>query len=236
MSVSLTKFLPRLSKVLGRFFLVYFCLFSPLASLLVLRYDDFMSTSSMSEIFARQSADLVSAASDVSSFHTQVLAVARHLKEVFDRGGKVLVAGNGGSAAEAQHFSDEFVGKYATDRPAYAAIALTADGAVLTCVGNDYGFEQVFSRQVDALGKEGDVFIGLTTSGNSKNILAAAEKARQKGMTVVAMCGRSGTFKEMADFVISSPSDSNPRVQEMHLHAIHLLCECFEPDNIGKQL
>ena len=190
----------------------------------------------MSEVFAGQSADLATAAGDVTEFHTQVLAVARHLREVFDKGKKVLVAGNGGSAAEAQHFSDEFVGKYAKDRPAYPAIALTADGAVLTCVGNDYGYDQIFSRQVDALGNEGDVFIGLTTSGNSKNILAAAKKAREKGMTVIALCGRGGAFKDMADFVISSPSDSNPRVQEMHLHAIHLLCECFEPDNVGKPL
>lgn len=190
----------------------------------------------MKEVFELHSKALQEAAEHVAEFHEQVGAVAMHLREAFDKGKKVLVAGNGGSAAEAQHFSDEFVGKYAADRPAYPVITLTADGAVITCIGNDYGYEQVFARQVMALGNEGDVFVGLTTSGNSKNILAAAEVAREKGMTVVALCGRQGAFKDMADYVIASPSDSNPRVQEMHLHAIHLLCEAFEPDNIGKSL
>lgn len=195
-----------------------------------------MTNQTMKEVFKAHSASLQKAVANVDEFHQQVGAVAMHLREAFDKGKKVLVAGNGGSAAEAQHFSDEFVGKYATNRPAYPAIALTADGAVLTCVGNDFGYEQVFARQVEALGNEGDVFIGLTTSGNSKNILVAAEKARDKGMTVIAMCGRGGAFKDMADLVIASPSDSNPRVQELHLHAIHLLCEAFEPEHIGKPL
>lgn len=193
-----------------------------------------MNNDSIEQVLAAQTADLAAAAGNAGEFQAQVLAVAKQLREAFDKGKKVLVAGNGGSAAEAQHFSDEFTGKYAADRPAYPVIALTADGAVLTCIGNDFGYERVFARQVEALGSDGDVFIGLTTSGNSKNILTAAEVAREKGMTVIALCGRGGKFKDMADFVIASPSDSNPRVQEMHLHAIHLICECFEPDNIGK--
>jgi D-sedoheptulose 7-phosphate isomerase len=181
--------------------------------------------------FKKLSDELSRVAADASEFHLQVARVAMHLEEAFGKGKKVLVAGNGGSAAEAQHFSDEMVGRYAKDRPAYPAIALTADGAVVTCIGNDYGFEHVFRRQVEALGQEGDVFIGLTTSGTSKNILAAAEQAHAQGMTVIAMVGRNGTFADMADLAIVSPSDTSPRVQEMHLHAIHLICEAFEPND-----
>lgn len=154
-----------------------------------------------------------------------------HLKEAFEKGKKVLIAGNGGSAAEAQHFSDEFVGRYKADRPAYPVVALTADGAVLTCIGNDYGYEDVFARQVEALGREGDIFIGLTTSGNSKNILKAAKVAHDQGMTVVAFTGPSGALTEIADHAIVSPSKTGSRIQELHLHAIHLICEAFEPDS-----
>jgi D-sedoheptulose 7-phosphate isomerase len=165
---------------------------------------------------------------DMSEFHDQVVAVAEQLKEAFKNGKKVLVAGNGGSAAEAQHLSDEMVGRYKKDRPAYPVIALTSDGAVLTCIGNDYGYDNVFKRQVEALGKEGDIFIGLTTSGTSKNILVAAEQARAQGMTVIAFCGQTGPFAEQADYAIKSPSDTPSIVQELHLHAIHSLCELFE--------
>ncbi|MDP3996936.1 MAG: SIS domain-containing protein [Candidatus Andersenbacteria bacterium] len=181
------------------------------------------------EIFKKHSQELHEVTADVEEFHRQVEEVGEHLREVFERGNKVLVAGNGGSAAEAQHLSDEMVGKYKQERPAYPVIALTADGAVITCIGNDWGYEDVFKRQVQALGGEGDVFIGLTTSGTSKNILLAAEEARKRGMTVVAMTGRKGEFKDMADYAIVSPSETGARIQEMHLHAIHLMCEMFEP-------
>lgn len=167
---------------------------------------------------------------DLAEFHKQIESVAAHLKEVFAQGGKVLVAGNGGSAAEAQHLSDEMVGRYKGDRMAYPVVALTADSAVLTCIGNDYGYDEVFARQVEALGQEGDVFIGLTTSGTSANILRAAEKARERGMTVVALTGQKGDFKTLADMAIVSPSTTGARIQELHLHAIHLLCELFEGD------
>ncbi len=182
----------------------------------------------MNKIFEEHSKSLHDALENVSEFHAQIETVAKQFKEAFSGGKKVLVAGNGGSAAEAQHLSDEMVGRYAKNRPAYPVIALTADGAVLTCIGNDFGFEEVFKRQVEALGQEGDIFVGLTTSGTSKNILAAALQAREQGMTVIAVTGRTGTFAEMADYAIVSPSDSAPRVQELHLHAIHLLCELFE--------
>jgi len=189
----------------------------------------------MKEILAKHSAELHEVTKNLDAFHEQILTVVRQLKEAYKKGGKVLIAGNGGSAAEAQHFSDEMVGRYKADRPAYPAVALTADGMVLTCIGNDYGYEEVFSRQVEALGRDGDVFIGLTTSGTSKNILKAVEAARKAGMTVIAFTGKTGPFTELADYAIESPADTGARVQELHLHAIHLICEAFEPENIGDE-
>lgn len=164
----------------------------------------------------------------LDEYYKQVYDVARQFKEAFDAGKKVLIAGNGGSGSQALHLSDEMVGRYRNDRMAYPVVSLTADGAVITCIGNDFGYENVFARQVAALGQEGDIFVGLTTSGTSPNIVKAAEVAREQGMTIIGFVGESGTFKDMADFVISSPSKKSAVVQEMHLHAIHLLCELFE--------
>lgn len=183
----------------------------------------------MKDVFQKHSKELQEVLGNLGDFHDQIQMVVQQLQEAFVKGKKVLIAGNGGSAAEAQHFSDEMVGRYKADRPAYPVIALTADGAVLTCIGNDYGFEAVFSRQVEALGKEGDIFIGLTTSGTSKNILAAAEKAQDMGMTVIAFTGPKGNFKDIADYAVIAPTETNARMQELHLHAIHLICEAFEP-------
>lgn len=182
----------------------------------------------MTKTFAEHSEELKDVLGKAEKFHRQVEEIAKQLKKAFKDKHKVLVAGNGGSAAEAQHLSDEMVGRYKTDRRAYPVIALTTDGAVLTCIGNDYGYDQVFARQVDALGQKGDIFIGLSTSGTSKNILEAAAVAHKKGMTVIAFIGQSGTFKDIADYVLTVPSETGARVQEMHLHAIHLLCEKFE--------
>lgn len=188
------------------------------------------------ELYKKQSADLMEVTKNLAEFHDQIAAVSKLLRTTFAQGNKVLVAGNGGSAAEAQHLSDEMAGRYKADRPAYPVIALTADGAVITCIGNDYGYESVFKRQVEALGKTGDVFIGLTTSGTSKNILAAAEQAKKQGMIVVGLTGPKGTLKETADYVIYPPIEIGARMQEMHLHAIHLLCEAFEPENIDIEI
>lgn len=185
-------------------------------------------------LYQQHTADLVAAASSIGQFHQQVEAVARVLKEAFANGKKVLVAGNGGSATLAQHLSDEMVGRYKTNRPPYPVIALTADSAVLTCIGNDFGYENVFKRQVEALGQEGDVFIGYSTSGNSQNIILAAEQAKQQGLIVVAFTGQSGQFKDLADFAVISPATTTNRIQELDLHAVHLLCEAFEPENANK--
>ena len=109
-------------------------------------------------------------------------------------------------------------------------MALTADGTALTCIGNDFGFSEVFSRQVEGLGKAGDVFVALSTSGNSENILKAVEAARANGMTVIALTGKTGKLRELADIAIEVPIDKNERMQEVHLHAIHVICESFEDE------
>jgi D-sedoheptulose 7-phosphate isomerase len=183
----------------------------------------------MNKTYKKHSKELIKVLNDVDDFHKQIDQVVEQLQGAFKEEKKVLVAGNGGSAAEAQHLSDEMVGRYKEDRAAYPVIALTADTAVITCIGNDYGYDQVFVRQVDALGRQGDIFIGLTTSGTSNNILIAAKRARELGMTVIAFTGQKGAFKDMADYAIVSPSETGARIQEMHLHAIHLICEAFEP-------
>jgi len=182
----------------------------------------------MNRLYKKHTEELKAVLGNIGEFHEQVEQIVQQIKEAFREGKKILVAGNGGSAAEAQHLSDEMVGRYKEDRPTYPVIALTADSAVITCIGNDYGYEQIFARQVEALGKEGDIFIGLTTSGTSKNVLVAADKAREMGMTVIAFCGEKGTFKDTADYALVAPTKTGARMQELHLHAIHLICEEFE--------
>lgn len=183
----------------------------------------------MKTTLRKHSDELKKALGDLDQFHQQIERIVGILRKAFDDGRTVYAAGNGGSATQAQHLSDEMVGRYKANRPPLPVVALTADGAVLTCIGNDFGFEHVFRRQVEALGKEGDVFIGLSTSGNSANILNAAKQAREQGMTVVALTGKAGTLRELADEIIEAPADSTARIQELHLHAIHLICEAFEP-------
>lgn len=184
----------------------------------------------MKKLLQKHSEELKEVLENLGEFHGQVEMVAQHLQEAFSKGKKALVAGNGGSAEQAQHLSDEMVGRYKANRPAYPVIALTADSAVLTCIGNDFGYEQIFSRQIEALGKPGDVFIGLSTSGTSKNIMAAVEKAHDVGMTVIGFTGQKGDLKDKADYAIVAPTITGARIQELHLHAIHLICEDFEPD------
>ena len=183
----------------------------------------------MKNVYKKHTAELRDVLGNLDVFHEQIEQVVLQLKEAFSAGNKVLIVGNGGSAAEAQHFSDEMVGRYKEDRLSYPVVALTADSAVITCIGNDYGYEHVFTRQIEGLGKAGDIFIGLTTSGTSKNILEAAEVARERGMTVIAFTGEKGTFKDMADYAVVVPTETGARMQELHLHAIHLICEAFEP-------
>jgi D-sedoheptulose 7-phosphate isomerase len=159
---------------------------------------------------------------------TRLRRWAQHLADVLGGGGRLLVAGNGGSAAEAQHFTAELVGKLREDRPAYSAIALTAETSSVTAIGNDYGYEQVFARQVQAHGRPGDVLVLLSTSGRSPNLLAAADAGRAGQLTSWALTGPvPNPLATRCDDALAIPADSQT-VQELHLVAVHLLCELVE--------
>ena len=152
----------------------------------------------------------------------------------YQANGKILIAGNGGSAADAQHFAGELVSRFYFDRPPLAAIALTTDSSILTAIGNDYGYEDVFARQVQALGRSGDVFIAISTSGNSPNILKAIVAAKSIGLVVIGLTGRSGgKMKALCDICLCAPSDATPRIQECHLLIEHCLCACIEEQLFG---
>jgi D-sedoheptulose 7-phosphate isomerase len=144
-------------------------------------------------------------------------------------GGKVLLAGNGGSAADAQHIAGEFVSRFEFDRPGMAAVALTTDTSILTAIGNDYGYEKLFARQVQALGRPGDVFIGYSTSGKSPNILRAFETAREGGLVCIGFTGnRGGPMRELCHHLLEVPSPDTPKIQEGHLVLGHILCAIVE--------
>ena len=163
------------------------------------------------------------------AWHAEIAEVIETLGRAFERRATVYVAGNGGSATLAQHLSDEMVGRYRTNRPPLPVVALTADSAVLTCIGNDFGFEEVFRRQIEALGRRGDVLVVFSTSGTSQNIIAACRQARQQGLTTVGFSGAAGDVKDLVDVAVVSPATDTARIQELDLHAIHLICEAFEP-------
>ena len=154
-------------------------------------------------------------------------------------GGKVLACGNGGSASDAQHFAAEFVGRFERERPGLAAIALTTDSSILTAIANDYDFTQVFAKQVQALGAPGDVLIALSTSGNSANVLAAVDAARARDMTVIALTGRGGgKLREKlleTDVHICVPHERTARIQEVHILALHCLCDAVDLQLLGEQ-
>ena len=154
--------------------------------------------------------------------------VAVVIEHAYSRGKKVLLAGNGGSAGDAQHIAAELVSRFFYDRPGLSAIALTTDSSILTAIANDYGFEKVFSRQIQAQGVTGDIFIGISTSGNSKNIIAAVNEAKEKGMVTVALCGSGGTLAKSVDIAIKVPSDCTPYIQECHICVGHIVCALVE--------
>ncbi|RMF85570.1 MAG: D-sedoheptulose 7-phosphate isomerase [Nitrospirae bacterium] len=145
------------------------------------------------------------------------------------QGGRVLLCGNGGSAADAQHIAAELVGRYTRERPGWAAIALTTDTSALTAIGNDYGFERVFARQVEAVGRAGDVLVGISTSGNSPNVLLAVEEARARGLFTLGLAGRDGgRLAQACDLCLTVPHPETPRIQEMHITLGHILCDLVE--------
>ena len=146
-----------------------------------------------------------------------------------NKGGKSLLAGNGGSAADAQHIAGEFVSRFAFDRPGLPAIALTTDTSILTAIGNDYGYEKLFARQVQALGNQGDIFIGYSTSGKSPNILLALQEARAKGLVCIGLTGnRGGPMHDLCDYTLAVPNADTPKIQEGHLVLGHILCGLVE--------
>jgi D-sedoheptulose 7-phosphate isomerase len=160
-----------------------------------------------------------------------VLRVGLVLAAALKAGGKVLVFGNGGSAADAQHLAGELVGRFLVDRRALPAIALVTDPSIITAVGNDLGFESVFSRQIEAHGRPGDVVIGISTSGRSKNVLAALEWAKANGLVTVGLTGGGGgAMAGLVDHLIDVPSHETPRIQEVHGMVVHLLCQIVEED------
>ena len=159
----------------------------------------------------------------------KVADAANAIVAAFGRGGKLLTFGNGGSATDAQHLAAELVGRFERERRGLAAVALTNDMSVLTSVANDYSFDRVFARQVEALGRAGDVAFGISTSGNSRNVLAALEHARSAGLTTIALTGRDGgVVGKAVDIHINVASESTPRVQEVHRTLLHALCDLVE--------
>lgn len=162
-----------------------------------------------------------------------ILKACQMAVECIKNGGKILICGNGGSAADAQHIATEFTGRYKTERSALPAIALTTDTSALTAIGNDYGYEVVFSRQVEAIANSKDLLLAISTSGNSPNILKALQKAKEIGCKTLGFSGKSGgAMNELCDLNIVIPSDNTPRIQEMHILVGHIICQSID-DNFS---
>ena len=162
---------------------------------------------------------------------SKIEEVSKLCVELYKGSNKIILAGNGGSTADAQHIAAEMVGRYGFDRPSLPSLALTTDTSALTAIGNDYGYDKVFSRQLEGMGQKGDLFIGISTSGNSTNIINAFESAKDKGITTVALVGRDGgEMAKIADIALIVPSNSTPRIQESHILIGHILCDIIEQE------
>jgi D-sedoheptulose 7-phosphate isomerase len=160
---------------------------------------------------------------------SEIFTVGNLMIDTYRAGNKTLLAGNGGSAADAQHICAEFVSRFYFDRPALPSLALTTDTSILTAIGNDYGYEKLFQRQLQANGKPGDVFIAISTSGNSPNILAALEVCKELGITAIGLAGETGgKMAALCDHCLKMPSKSTPRIQECHILIGHILCSMVE--------
>lgn len=187
-----------------------------------------MSQDKIAAHFQLSLAAMTAAAGDAALLSAS-RAIAAASIQALQQGRKILLAGNGGSAADAQHIAAEIIGRYKRDRAAWPAVALTTDTSALTAIANDYGFERVFARQVEGLGQPGDVFIGITTSGRSPNILAALEVARQRGLVTVGMTGPSGgSMGTLCDHLLIAPAPETALVQQIHLMAAHAICDEIE--------
>ena len=184
-----------------------------------------------------RSRDVIQAAIDDPAFTGTVAAIVDCVAKALSAGGKLLLAGNGGSAADAQHLAGEMLSRLNYDRAPAAAIALTTDSSVMTAIGNDYGFEQVFERQVRGLGRKGDVLIAISTSGRSPNILRALTAARQLGLTAIGMTGRTGgEMPALCDLCLCAPCDSTPLIQQIHITAGHIICGLVEERSFPRRL
>lgn len=190
-----------------------------------------MNKDSKDPITAHMARSLVALelATQDSSLDAAARRIAAAIVAALRTGNKLLIIGNGGSAADAQHIAAEIVGRYKRDRPAYAAIALTTDTSALTAIANDYGFEQVFARQVAGLGRRGDVLLALSTSGRSANILTALRTARERGLVTAGFTGSKGEgLRPLCDHLLIAPSDDTPIVQQIHLAIAHAICDEIE--------
>jgi D-sedoheptulose 7-phosphate isomerase len=177
----------------------------------------------------QESIDLKRSFFDQETGH--ILAQAADMAERLRRGCRILVCGNGGSAADAQHLAAELSGRYVKERRALAGIALTVDTSALTAIGNDYGFDRVYSRQVEAIGRPGDLLIGISTSGNSPNVVLAVEAAKELGMRTLGLLGRDGgKLKDLADDSLVVPSNVTARIQEIHMMVYHFWCEAIDTE------
>lgn len=173
------------------------------------------------------------------SLSKPIAAAVQAMLACVTSGGKVLACGNGGSAADAQHFAAEFIGRFERERPELGAIALTTDSSILTAIANDYAFDRIFAKQVRGLGQAGDVLLAMSTSGNSANILAAIEAAHEREMTVVALTGRGGgkitNLLRETDVHVCVPHDRTARIQEVHLLVLHCICDGVDTQLLGEQ-
>jgi D-sedoheptulose 7-phosphate isomerase len=157
-----------------------------------------------------------------------ITSAARMMIECIKKGGKVMFAGNGGSAADSQHLAAELVNRFKKERRPLAGIALSTDTSVITAIGNDYSFDEIFAKQIMAIGRAGDLFIGISTSGNSKDVIRAIETARSMDIATIGLIGEGGMIKDLVDCAICIPSGNTPRVQEGHILIGHILCEILE--------
>lgn len=188
----------------------------------------------MGDVIAESLESHRAAASALAADPSGVRAVAALVVAALKGGGKVLVCGNGGSAADSQHFAAELVGRFLMERRGLPAIALTTDTSAITSIGNDYGYDRVFERQVEALGRPGDLLVAISTSGSSANVLKAAAMARAKGMKVAGLFGaKPGSIAAHCDACFFAPSPETPRVQELHILAIHAVCAAAERELCG---
>ena len=183
----------------------------------------------------QESIDIKKLILDNPSIINMIQKVSEKAIEAYKNGNKTIIAGNGGSAADAQHIAGEFVSKFYFDRPGLASIALTTDTSILTAIGNDYGFDKLFSRQIQANGSTGDLFIGISTSGNSSNILEAIKECKTKGIFTVGLTGQNGgLMTDICDYCIEVPSDITPRIQESHILIGHIICAIVEEEMFGR--